>query len=902
MRKINFLAFIFVSLISLVYSQRIEAVVPNPPETLPAAPVHAAGDVLSIYSGYYDNATAISSLSGVGVVKEFRNVLDDEMIYFETGLSGWSVVSLSSPVNIASHNVLFLDIYVVSGNFNMKVRLYDGSSTFNIPVVEGWNRLQLDLTDYLMLALPPDLTQVSSIAFVNDGGYARTVYIDNIYACNAVHPEQLVMPALPAAAPTHASKYVLPIFSDAYSTNVGFTVDALTPGSPKKYKGKYYSPSTDLEKMYWINAGMNNGNGGFLFSSIQNVSAYDYLHVDLFLAGTNTLPLRFRFGVNTTTFTTSYAPNPTATVFTAQPGWNSINIKLSDFLALAANTFDLTTMNGIGFWHKTGGTRTVYIDNIYFYKVPTQYRAKASGLWSDFNIWQKWNGTAWADAVAGQIPNSASTITIDNAEVTIDAPVTVDNLTIGSEGMLTLPEGKTLEVTGDFNINADAGNNTGTFVDENSNGGLTISGQVNVQQYLQGGRNWYISSPVKDASADIITSGKTGNALFKYDEVNNAWPLVSTFESAKGYVAAIAPANGGTYTFTGTEINQGPQSVSINRTALATKAGFNLVGNPYPAYYNIRTTLNETAGLDKTVWYRVRNFGNTAYFFDTFNAVSNLGTNNNGRGNVSGILPPFQSVWVRVSQDVESVAIEYSNSQTSHKNITGNPLRSPGVDEQRVLRLSVSNTVYEDEAIVYFNNRAENYFDSYDSPKMSNNSLSIPEIQTKAENEYLAINGLNESALFNEIPLYFKTAKPGTFTLRVKEMTNFENLSLILTDKETNTEKILHPGEGYSFESGTSGISERLVLNVKSITTDVINSAVALPVELSVTSGGTLLVSCDNTQAGNVDLYIYNTTGQLVHKTSLTGKQTIVEHLQSGIYIVRIQSNNSDYTKNIVIF
>ena len=901
MKKSIFSRICTLCIVLLCFTQTVSAAVPNPPESLPAAPTNAPGDVLSIYSGYYDNATAISGFSGSGDKKEISQVIGDDMVYIENGLNTWSYVNFTSPLDVNNFSSIHLDVYVVSGDFNLKISFADRSSNFSIPVVEGWNRLQLELNDYKAMFNPPNFEAVSFIAFINDEGYKRSIFVDNIYVSNAENPEQLLLPALPVAAPTHAANYVLPIFSESYSTNVGFNIHLDTPGSPKKFKGKYYSPSTEIEKMFWINAGMNNGGGGFLFNSIQDVSAYDYLHVDLFLAGTNTLPLRFRFGVITTTFKATYAPNPSATVFTAQPGWNSINIKLSDFLALAANSFDLTTMNGIGLWHKTGGTRTVYIDNIYFYKVPTQYRAKASGLWIDFGTWQKWDGTAWADAVAGQIPNSASTITIDNAEVTIDVPITVENLTIGSEGKLTLAEGKTLAVSGDFNINVDSENNSGTFVDANPAGGLTIAGQANVQQYLEGGRNWYIASPVANASAGVITSGKTGNAVYEYDEVNNNWPTATTFESGKGYVASIASANSGIYTFTGTEINQGAQLVNIERTALAEKPGFHLLGNPYPSYYNIRTTINETAGLDKTAWYRVRNSGNTAYFFDTYNAVSNLGTNNNGRGNVSGILPPFQSVWVRVSPGVESVAFDYSQLLTSHKTETANPLRVKDIEGQRVVRLSVSNQISEDETIVYFNNKANTGFDNYDSPKMSNSSSSIPEIQTKAGNEYLAINGINESALYEEIPLYFKTAKAGTFRIRAKEIVNFGDLSLVLIDKVSNKEQVLRIGGAYHFDSQITHGSDRFAIKVKSMTTDAMHTEIPTVFDVKALTYGSIVVRHNDFKSLNACLCLYSSTGQLIEKIVMSNMQTVIEGLQQGIYILRINSNGVNLSQTVVV-
>lgn len=355
----------FVAALSVLGVQSVNATVSNPPTSLPLAPTHNAADVLSIYSEAYTNVATFSGLTGVGDVKEERTVLGDKMLYFENGFNSWSYINFESPVNIDTYDVIFMDIYVVAGTTtDLKVSFAEGSSTFNIRVTEGWNKVEIDLNDYRILATPPDFTQVGKIGIINAGGYARTIYIDNIYACKTVPTELLYAPTQPASSPKQKSANVLPVFTNAYPNEVGLQFNSSTPGDIKKFKGIDYTGISNLDKMIYIKNGLNSGDGGLDFPQPIDVSGYDSIHMDLYLVDAASLPLRFRFGLGTG----AIAPNPTATVATAVTGWNSININLRDFVALTTTGYDLTTMNGFGFWHKTGGKRTVFVDNIYFYK------------------------------------------------------------------------------------------------------------------------------------------------------------------------------------------------------------------------------------------------------------------------------------------------------------------------------------------------------------------------------------------------------------------------------------------------------------------------------------------------------------------------------------------------------
>ncbi len=119
------------------------------------------------------------------------------------------------------------------------------------------------------------------------------------------------------------------------------------------------------------------------------------------------------------------------------------------------------------------------------------FRSKTTGNWSNTATWETSSdgNTNWITAIS--VPDaSATAITILSGHtVTIDENTAITSLTINPEAKLTLNSGKTLSAT-TFNINSDT-TGTGTFVDMNPSGGITVAGKANEQQYLA--FNWSYS-------------------------------------------------------------------------------------------------------------------------------------------------------------------------------------------------------------------------------------------------------------------------------------------------------------------------------------------------------------------------------------------------------------------------
>ena len=127
-----------------------------------------------------------------------------------------------------------------------------------------------------------------------------------------------------------------------------------------------------------------------------------------------------------TTYTASIpstAPGLTVKYYSFTSG-NNLTINSSDA--------DLFTING----NNNGGLN-------YTYTVSAAYQSRQSGLWSDFNTWQRHNGTSWINAITGQIPlNTDGAITIRNGHiVTINSDTSIDQTTIDLGGKVVLASG-----------------------------------------------------------------------------------------------------------------------------------------------------------------------------------------------------------------------------------------------------------------------------------------------------------------------------------------------------------------------------------------------------------------------------------------------------------------------------
>jgi hypothetical protein len=510
---------------------------------------------------------------------------------------------------------------------------------------------------------------------------------------------------------------------------------------------------------------------------------------------------------------------------------------------------------------------------------------------------------------AGSLPQTISNIAsdgvnnlvIDNKSgVTLPVSIHVNStLTIDAGAKLTNPGGANMTVKNVI-INSDFTNGTGTFVD---NGVTTqITGGVSkVQQYLTGGRNWYVSSPVTTATPGSI---QTGTSVSYYNEPSSEWVMESSaLQVLKGYVATIGST--GTITFSGSALNTGNLSNPMLTSSLDERNGFNLIGNPYPSYLNWDLAFSHSSNLEPTMWYRTKNSGNSAYVFDTYNAISHIGTGNNGV-DATALIPPVQGFWLRVASGFTSGTVSLNNSMRSH-DVAMNQLRAPStaIPLQQVLRLQVSNGENSDQAIVIFNSNASDGFDVYDSEKMPNNNASVPEIYTLAGTEPVVINGLKSTGNNPEVPLGFIAGESNVFTIQATEMSNFNmDTPIILRDKLLHIDTELKIGNVYRFNSEQTSTSSRFSILFKSssITTGLDDNGMSERESIHIYKNqqGQITVSLSISDC-NGKVIVYDMLGQQLTSKPINGPITLIDHqLKRGSYLVSVDIRGIKVTKKII--
>ena len=503
----------------------------------------------------------------------------------------------------------------------------------------------------------------------------------------------------------------------------------------------------------------------------------------------------------------------------------------------------------------------------------------------------------------------ASNITVSGTgSLVINQNTEVASVAVAAGGKLTINSGRSLAGTVTLESTETS---TATLLDEYTVPTLTAT----VKQHVSAGRNWYLSAPVSAADYSWLSRG---TSVQEWNEASKAWvPVISgTLVKGKGYVqvATSSPAvtgTTGTVNVTGTT-NSGDVAITVSRTESGSSRGFNLIGNPYPSYLKWSGTDGfitdaGNSGISTSFWYRTQNTSN-AYVFTTYNGTSHLVV---GGSSVNSVLneyiPPMQAFWIRVDENIgkttHNVNLTFKNTMRVHGVGDNNKFKAPKADERQLVRLQLANGVQSDEALIYFDAAAANTFDNYDSPKMLNNSSTLPDIYSTIGAERLAINGLNTVTDNMELPLGFtlKAATTG-LKLKVSELTNFTSGTRVyLLDKEQNNQTELLPTTEYTFNTSVSTTNNEsrfsLLFRAPGVSTGIDNLAKPdAKVFVNAANEITIIapVKCN--------YVIYNAVGQQVTEGITTVNRTIANGINdSGVYVVRVYENGISNSTRVIL-
>ena len=358
---------------NIYFKKTSGATVSDAPTTLYETPSASASSVKAFYSSYYKPVTSFKSADGAGAVEEKSITIDSKsypMLYVNTGLNSWTNLYFNDAQNLTDYEKLDLDIYNVGGNFSLKVRLSNGTTSVvsSEQLATGWNHVELNLADFAAGDKPADLTAVNSVDLINNGGYARTLYVANIYASGNKNAEDAAFDKLDAVAPTPttAADSVLNVFSEHYDNPMGVTLGSNVTGrviSTKKFGA--------ADNFVYIENMKGGTTTGIMFNQAIDATSYDSIHIDIYSVTGGTNGLRPRITLADSTGLGGATPQDyAATVGTAPVGkWTSFDLSVRDIVSHMTGTKpNIKALKSIWFFDYGGGARTYFVDNIYFKK------------------------------------------------------------------------------------------------------------------------------------------------------------------------------------------------------------------------------------------------------------------------------------------------------------------------------------------------------------------------------------------------------------------------------------------------------------------------------------------------------------------------------------------------------
>jgi len=351
---------------------------------------------------------------------------------------------------------------------------------------------------------------------------------------------------------------------------------------------------------------------------------------------------------------------------------------------------------------------------------------------------------------------------------------------------------------------------------------------VEVELYTPYRRWSFISLPFDTKVSDIETTANY--VIYKYDgqarangETGSTWVKMtadSTLQAGIGYIL-----QGSTYVRTSEQDYSGFRMKAINDTHkndifLATDAtvalneyqseyahnrSWNLIGNPYPCYYDTRF-MDFTAPI--TVWSMNNN---------TYSAYSPVDD--------SYILRPGEAFFVQRPVDAGSITFSKEGRQTTS---TARTIETSSAKATRavatartVINLTLSDGDKTDKTRIVLNDAAKmDYEMDKDASKFMSTDANAPQVYTTLNGVDYAINErpLGEGV----VNLAVRANAEGTQTLKLAG--EVDGYTITLEDKATGKTVSLSEAGEYTFSTTTSDATSRFVLHIGNGSTTGINT------------------------------------------------------------------------------
>ncbi|MEZ4801886.1 MAG: GEVED domain-containing protein [Gelidibacter sp.] len=537
----------------------------------------------------------------------------------------------------------------------------------------------------------------------------------------------------------------------------------------------------------------------------------------------------------------------------------------------------------------------------------------------------------WTPANPNGVSTSLNDIIIANGTAVFTGNTQSNTITVNPTGAVTVNSGVTLSSANGMTLQSNATQYSSLL----SNG--TITGTVSYNRHVNGGTgvagavgsNDLISAPV---TGQTFSSFVTANPNIKTDPNNANRKLFgpfnkttgtydlwintvaqqanNTLNAGVGYRAASTD-NGG-FIFTGTPnngvvtnniVNSGPQF-----------AAYNLIGNPYPSYINVRDFLEYDVDPGAPV---VRNID----LMDAYGAIYGYDGNSAGAGSSGWVvynlttattvnLAPGQGFLV--TADAADVAAYDMTFTPSMRRIGTTDDFIPGrlAEENNVhvkLQAAIGSANYNTD-IFFIDNTTSGLDFGYDAGMFGSNAPATALYSQLVENNTgidLAIQSLAYTALGSDIivPIGINVPQGQQVTVSIAESDLPSNIEVYLEDNVTGTFTLLNTSD-YTF-TPSSNLTDtgRFFLRFTDATLSTPDTNVSGLQIYATASPRALFVK--GQLASATSIHMYDVQGREVLsstlKTTSNSNQIDVSNLSSGVYVVKLNNSTQQKTQKVIL-
>ncbi len=326
-----------------------------PAEAAPAPPARDAADVISLYGDAYTNlpGTDYPDWGQATVVSEVTVAGNNTLKFAGLNYQG---MQLASSQNVTGMEFLHLDFWTVSSTglnvFLISPGPVEKAYSLTVPTT-GWASIDIPLSAFS----PVNLADIIQLKFDGNGD----IYLDNIYFYTAGGGAGSVPAVAAPVPPARDAADVISLFSNAYTNRSVSTWSADWDDSDV---ADLQISGNDVKKYTFTNF------AGIDFSSNKfDASGMTHFHIDIWTPDevmSKSLSIKnVDFGGGTAEATShilTVVHTPTGDIPALQTGsWVSIDVPITAFTGNLTRA-DLAQMV------LTCNLRTLYVDNIYFYK------------------------------------------------------------------------------------------------------------------------------------------------------------------------------------------------------------------------------------------------------------------------------------------------------------------------------------------------------------------------------------------------------------------------------------------------------------------------------------------------------------------------------------------------------